>query len=116
MESLQVPTNSEGFKAVNEIFRNIDSRNQKIISEIEADKKNFDEKTQKIIKFIQFRNKVDKLECAYNLMISPKEAQKIKKITEKTEDKLFAKALKKAKGDEKKAIAMLFNASSDISI
>lgn len=101
---------------INNVFRNIEARNNKVAEEIKEDKKEFDEKAEKIIRFIQFRNKVDKLECAYRLMINPKEIKRIKKLTEKTENKLFNEALKKTKGDEKKAIALLFDASSDISL
>lgn len=114
MQIQQTPKINQEF--INNIFRNIEARNNKVVEEIKEDKKEFDDKAEKIIKFIQFRNKVDKLECAYSLMINPKEVKRIKKLTEETEDRLFNEALKKTKGDEKKAIALLFDASSDISI
>ena len=114
MQIQQTPKINSEF--INNIFKNIEARNNKVVEEIKEDKEKFDKKTEKIIKFILVRNKVDKLECAYNLMINPKEAEEIKRLTEKTEDKLMKEALKKAKGDKKKAISLLFDPSSDISV
>jgi len=118
---MQIGINSENLckcdpKIVSNIFRNIETRNNEAIKEIQHEKREFEEKAQKIINFIMFRTKVDKLESAYNLMFSAKQIKRINRLTEKTEDKLLSEALKKTNGDKKKAITLLFDTSSDVSI
>ena len=100
---------------ISQIFKNIEEVNRKAIETIKTDIEKFDEKAKKIIKFIQFRNKVDKLQIAYNLMIGEKKIKEINELTEKTEERLFNEALKKSHGDEWKAISVLFDDSSDVS-
>lgn len=112
METQQISKINPEF--INNVFRNIEARNNKVVEEIKEDKKEFDEKAEKIIKFIQFRNKVDKLEAAYFLMTSEKERKKIENLTNSTKKELWEKALKRANGDEKKAISLLFDPSSEI--
>lgn len=104
---------------LNNLLEGIEKRSELAIQEIQKEKREltqeFDEKTIKIINFIKFREKVDKIEAGYNLMFSPKEIKKMKNLTKETSNKLYSKALEKTKGDEKKAIALLFDPSSDIS-
>ncbi len=114
METQQIPKINPEF--INNIFRNIEARNHKVVEEIKENKKEFDEKAEKIIKFIQFRNKVDKLECAYSLMTTEKEKKEIDNLTNQTKKELWEKALKKSNGNKKKAISLLFDPSSEIKI
>lgn len=106
---------------INNLLEGIEKRTDIAIQKIQEEKKElaqdfheFNEKTNKIIKFMKFRGKVDKIEVGYNLIIDSKESKKIKELTNKTATELFDKALKKAGGDEEKAISLLFDPSSDI--
>jgi len=96
------------------LLNSIEERNNFVISEIQKDKENFDRKINKIINFINFKGKIDKIEAGYTLMFNKDELKKIKKLTEGTREEINFKALKKFEGNEEKSISFLFDSSSDI--
>lgn len=99
---------------INNVFRGIEERNNKVVAEIKEEKKEFDERLKKIMKIIQFRTKIDKLEVGYSLMTTEKERKEIGNLTNSTKKELWQRALKKTNGDKERAISLLFDPSSDI--
>lgn len=113
MQINQIPQSKE---FVNDALRSIDQRNQELVRDLIEEKKWFEKKLERIIKFSKFRNKIDKIEMAYTLLISKRDLIEVNKIKKETSDKLFSEALKISQGDERKAISLLFDPSLDIEV
>lgn len=109
---------------IDNVFRNIENRNNLLLNkfkeELKIEKVGFDnrfnQKVQKMQKFIQFRNKVDKLESGYYLSFSKEQIIEIKNLTNNTKEQLFSEALKKSNENPEKAISLIFDPSSSISV
>jgi len=55
-----------------------------------------------------------KIKVKKDVMFKPEEIKRVKELTKKTSEELYNKALKQTGGDEKKAISLLFNPSSEL--
>jgi len=69
------------FDFVNGMLKNIERRNRKAMSEISEKKKEFESEFDSMIRFINFRNKVDKLEAAYSLIFTQKQIKQMNTLT-----------------------------------
>ena len=115
METYASPT------IVNDVFNDFDRRTSQAINQIKEGQKQLnehfkivEEKNKKIIEFLEFRNKIAKIESAYSIMISQEEMKEISKSTYSVKDELWKNALRLSNGDEKKAISLIFSSSDDV--
>tara|TARA_Y100000310_G_scaffold167136_1_gene166889 strand:+ start:1522 stop:1830 length:309 start_codon:yes stop_codon:yes gene_type:complete len=74
------------------------------------------EMMQNILKFVESREKIDKIEAGYKLIINSSQSEEINNLTNTTKEKIFDKALKETKGNEDMAISLLFDPSFDAEI
>ena len=94
------------------VFRQIDERNDQILKEL----KGVDTRVNKVMNYVKFRSKVDKIEVAYNLIVLDQRINHINRLTKKTSEKLLSTALKKTNNDERMAISSLFDPSLDVEV
>ncbi len=106
----------ENASIIEESLRNIDKRNERTINLILEEKREFNERINKVVRKARLRNKIDKIKAGAKLTISKEEIEMVNNLTKITKEKLLQKAMKMSNGDEEKAISLLFDPSSSIEI
>jgi len=71
------------FDLIDKMLKKIEGRNREAMNKLYENKKELESKFDKMIRFISFRNKVDKLETAYSLIFIQVQIKQMNILTKK---------------------------------